>query len=167
MQIINVPLKETIDLEMLDEFRLPWDRRTIVSFEGRHPKLKDWEPHDLKVKADGSRSYTLGVYGEFCCGLTRSLPPPAQLCVNADALLFQMHRDFYTVYKHPTGIISHPLVVQIPPEHVGAGVILVRDTNIIAFGTDRQSGDALAKETAYRKHAVSILEELGYVRTGE
>ena len=94
MQIINILLKETIDLEMLDEFRLPWDRGTVVSFEGRHPSLKDWKPSDLK--ADGSRSYTLGVYGEFCCGqpalLVReidsasdSLAAPAQASPTGDS----------------------------------------------------------------------------------
>lgn len=164
MFITNIRTNQRMELTLLDEVRVPWDRGVVVSFEGHHPALKGLAREDIKV-GGVSHDYTLGASGDFVCGVIKTLTAPAAIFPNADTLLHRAFKQFHGQYHHPTGIIEHELITQVRPPHVGAGVLLVKDTNVLAFGRNRQSGDALSKEEQFRRHALVMLEELGYVQS--
>ncbi len=160
MQIRYRISKSPIELEVIEEVRVPWEHSKVIAFQGYSEEVVHEEPHLLMAVG-----YHLGVYQGFVAGMATILSPPQGLFPSPETLLARLFPDLKDNWHHPSGTIipfDRSLVYQVPDGSIGAGMILVRNVPELCWGTGRPPTSNAERQVIARRRAVSVLGEMGF-----
>lgn len=138
----------------------PFNEDEILTFDAQDPWIKEMG----EVFCAGFQTVTVG---QTVAGRRRAVRPPMGFYLDAEHLRKLLFADFPD-FVHSGQPISHPLVRVLPDGTLGAGSIVVRNAAALRDGDIPMNlRDAVEIAAFRRQQALSALDALGFVRSGD